>query len=259
MVIPTIFVILLSTQEIERFKPNESTIFYQEAYGYGEKAIEGSLKETYRIDGIIDSFSFESIFIKSDDRNYYLFEKNQEIVVGQPLYLVAGKQITSQLNGIIYDVVSRADGIELIIKTPKDLRLKAYIKGNMPLVIGQTYKTEKGLNLTPISKSEVYNSQGKEYIFAISGDTFFLNQNISLEVFTGKELNNLILVPEECIYTNSSNQLVVRLISAQGKVLKEQEVEISITGQGLSAISGLSVGDLCDFEYGKYMNSLEGY
>lgn len=258
MLVPTIFVVLISTNEIEKYSPKNEIFFSQEAYGYGEKVRTTSIRETIEFEGIIDSTSFETIRIKADSSIYYFFEKNQEISVGEPLYLLKDQVVNSDVNGIVYDVVSDGVDVKVIIKTTDQLVFKTFSHYDQRLSIGETYDLTNNTSMKLLSISQVYNPLGKEMIFSVDSNDYQLNQQLDISVYTKKQLDNLIVVPQDCIYQSSTGKDVVRIVTTEGKVDREQEVKISMMGEGYAAVSNVSVDEWCDIEFGRFMNSQNG-
>ncbi len=257
LLFPVVFVLLISNQEIDRYQPQESIIRSQQAFGYGEKIIVGQIEESYPLIGTIDSVSFESIFIPANSTNYYLFQKQDELFAGKALYMTNGKTITSTVSGMVYDILSKPDGIEVIVKTTDELVLVGNLNTKQTLEINKTYYTEDEKELTLLSIKDVYTEKGQEVIFSVNKNDFQLNQIINTYLLTGKIQQGVLLAPTDCIYQGPTNQDTIRIISKDGKVLREQEVTVSIRSHYSAAVNGVDEGELCDIEYGRFQSSDE--
>lgn len=260
LMVPVFFVLLLSNQEIDKYKPRDSITNTQVAFGYGEKIIIGSLSESLPLQGMVDSLSYESILIPANSTNYYFFEKGDELFVGKPLYMVNGETINSMYAGIIDDVVSKPEGIELIIKTSDELVVVATIGDMYQLGINQTYETSEGTQLTLLTVSDMYETNGRRHIFKSNDQELRLNQPINSSLLTGRKEDHLLIAPSDCVYKGSNGMDTIRIVSEDGKVVREQEVRISLRSDYSVAVDGVSQGELCDVEYGKYQNSsIQGF
>ncbi len=257
LLFPVFFVILISNQEIDKFQPQESIIRSQQAFGYGEKIRVGQIDESFSLKGIIDTLSYASIFIPSDSTNYYLFEKGDELFVDKALYLVNGKTVKSKVSGVIHDVVSKPDGIEVIVKTSEELILIATIDSKTALELNKTYQTVEGKELTLLSVKDTFTENGQEVVFKVKNDDYHLNQNVDTYLLTGKTQQSVLVAPKDCSYIGPNNRETIRIISEDGKVISEKEITISFSSQYDVAINGVNEGDLCDIEYGRFQSSHE--
>ena len=158
---------------------------------------------------------------------------------------------------MVYDILSKPDGIKVIVKTTDELVLVGNLNTKQTLEINKTYYTEDKKELTLLSVKDAYPTTGQEVVFKVNKNDFQLNQIINTYLLTGKIQQGVLLAPTDCIYQGPTNQDTIRIISKDGKVLREQEVTVSIRSHYSAAVNGVDEGELCDIEYGRFQSSNE--
>ena len=153
IILPIIFILLITQTELKKYEPLVPESFGNKAYGTVEPVDRRNIDEVIIVKGEYISNKYEYIDFKINNENsikqYY--KVGEEVVIDDIIISINKKYIITPWNGIISEINTESPSGYIKIQKVNNLIFEGYLSVNSPrLEINQTYKTKENVDLTVI-------------------------------------------------------------------------------------------------------------
>lgn len=249
ILMPIVFVYLLSTKEMESYNDYENYNFTEKAIGDVYITKRRDIKEYYKVSGEVVSGKSEIIEL-SEVYNYLYVQLGEEVKKNQIIgYDNTGRNIMSPCNGVISEIdfdnkYIRIDSFEdILLKCAADKNTCKSIQDEKKLLI-----SKKEIEIDKIS--DVCKEGFQDIYFKVNNDTYMVGEKYTkLKIYTGRTYKDVLTIESECVYQKEDGLYYVRVVNEKGEFLTEQQVQVGYSSDKYICITGVDENTYCDSGY----------
>ena len=262
LIFPIGIVFAISQEEQAQYTPPAVVHLEEQAYGEPLQVVRRDIKETITLSGNV--VSTQTLYQDLPLRDPYLLRvevaSGQAVQAGDIIGQYKGEPIAAAYTGVILQVNTGSDAY-IQYASLEDLALECYVENSVLSVLqrenlalkdagGNAYSV---LRIDPIADG----GRGVRVLLGAPAGTMLYGEYIAkLTLETGRVFPGALVIDEQCVYTmNGESQAYVRLVDAEGIVIREQKVTRSYSDGTYVCITGVEEGAYCD---GGYKAVIEG-
>lgn len=252
-IIPIVMMYKLSKSEQETYIQDKQYMYKEASYGAPVSVRREDIEQYYTISGEVVSNAYNFVNINANDASDIQVCVNigDEIIKGNTVAKINGKDVVSEYNGIVEDIDSGERGY-IKLKSLDKLELVCNMDKNVVDSIRslKTLTLEDGRKATIKRISNIMTDNKIPVTFEIENCEYVYGEVISdIKVFTGKVFSGLLVVDKNAVYKKPDNNYYIREVDSNGYFVEEIQVQVNYETESLIGITGVDEGTLCDSGY----------
>lgn len=255
---PVAMMYRLSQSEKEAYIQDKSYNYKEASYGAAVMVDRKDIEQYVTVSGRMESADFEYINLNSQEGKIRIYtEIGDEIMTGDTIANVDGKDIKSTINGIVYDI-DLSDGGYIKVGSIDKLQMVSLLDKRAADKIRniKELKLEDGRKVTVKRISNILTDGYVSAVFVIENSEYMYGEQISdLKLYTGKTYTDLLVVDKRAVYKKTDGNYYVRVIDHNDYYVTETQVQINYESDDVIGITGVEEGTLCDSGYKNLIES----
>lgn len=258
LVTPLIMIFRISQAEMEEYATPTVPILQQVAVGKAAKAVKQDMKEYIIVSGLFSSntYVYQELEKISFADVRWIVGSGEEVHAGQVMGTYPGGEIVSEYTGILMSMSlsTSTPYFRFRLFTPVEFNCNVDDRVLSMLKYATNLQTEQGEAVQLIYASQQKNPDGTTKVrLLIDSDRFTYGQSASsMKLYTGMIYRKTVVVPVDCVYqkvAGPNSPWYVRVVTADGLLIGEQEVDVGFSDGQMICVSGIEEGTYCDSGY----------
>lgn len=224
--LPVGLVIGLSQAEKQEYRPVNGFDFSGEyAYGPVVQPEYRTMSEYMLVSGTYMPYLMQFIDISAYENLRFYVDVGDEVAEGQAIAVtVAGEEVLSPVAAIV-DGIDVAGGYVRLLSL-EDVALECYVSRSYADILERMSGslTDENGQVVELLFRSMQVENGSVFVRLKSGVSGDVGRTGSFKIYTGAVYENVLSVPNTCLYTNNAGQTCVRVVSANGSVIGEHVV-----------------------------------
>lgn len=263
LAVPLVLIHEISKQEMEKYQEPVQGEYKPSAYGELAAVSRQDMEESIEISGnfVSNSYVFQELKYKDPGKIRWLVHSGDMTTQGELLGLYEGKEVISEVTGIIENISLGYEDAYIQYKTTDGLELECRVEDKILSILkGGGLKTEAGEAVSLNYTAPLKNEDGTTTVrLKIEGAAGYLGQSVpEMKLFTGRIFYDSLVLPEKCVYQKDPGQdapWYARQISADGYFIQEVEVAIGYSDGENVCVTGVGEGEFYDTGYKAILGS----
>jgi len=260
---PLILITTLTYTEIKSYEPLPEYNITAKAYGEIDSVFRGDIEEIVEISGkfISEDYIYYDFVYGDSDFIKIHSKEGSEVKKEDILIEVGDKKYTSTYNGIVEEIIYTSGKGYVKILNIENIVFEVLIPASLINLFNvDKLETETKESIKSIYTSEIIASGKIRTIFEIISSEdyrkYYYGQISTFRVYTGRTLENVLLVDKNSIYQKQLNgPYFVREVTSEGDFIYEREVLTGIQNLNSITVVGIEEGAYVDKGYAEFINT----